>query len=125
VQALSVIGFFQANGVRVNLTLTPSSTFQMQGLAEGRFDIAMTAFDNVVAYREGQARRRSRPTPTCSPSWGGDSGFLSVMGGKGVQRFADLRGKKVSVDAFTATALPFFMKTARSPRRCSWRTCAR
>ncbi|MBV9191995.1 MAG: ABC transporter substrate-binding protein, partial [Betaproteobacteria bacterium] len=33
-------GFFQENGVRVNLTLTPSSTFQMQGLAEGKFDIA-------------------------------------------------------------------------------------
>ncbi|HEY8251551.1 MAG TPA: ABC transporter substrate-binding protein, partial [Burkholderiales bacterium] len=40
-------GFFEANGVRVALTPTPSSTFQMQGLAEGRFDIAMTAFDNV------------------------------------------------------------------------------
>ena len=26
-------GFFEANGVRVALTLTPSSTFQMQGLA--------------------------------------------------------------------------------------------
>ena len=26
-------GFFESNGVRVALTLTPSSTFQMQGLA--------------------------------------------------------------------------------------------
>ena len=47
-------GFFEQNGVRVALTATPNSTFQMQGLAEGRFDIAMTAIDNVVAYQEGQ-----------------------------------------------------------------------
>ena len=45
-------GFFEQNGARVVLTPTPSSVFQIQGLAEGRFDIAMTAIDNIVAYHE-------------------------------------------------------------------------
>ena len=89
-------GFFQANGVRVNLTLTPSSTFQMQGLAEGRFDIAMTAFDNVVAYQEGQGEAKIPENPDMFAFMGSDNGFLSVMGGKGIERFADVKGKKLS-----------------------------
>ena len=94
-------GFFEENGVRVALTDTPSSTFQMQGLAEGRFDIAMTAFDNVVAYQEGQGEVEIPPNPDMFAFLGSDNGFLSVVGGKGVKSFADLAGKKLSVDAMT------------------------
>ena len=102
-------GFFQANGVRVNLTLTPSSTFQMQGLAEGRFDIAMTAFDNVVAYQEGQGEAQIPANPDMFAFMGSDNGFLSVMGGKGIARFSDLTGKKLSVDALT-TGFAFVLR---------------
>lgn len=102
-------GFFAANGVRVTLTPTPSSTFQMQGLAEGRFDIAMTAFDNVVAYQEGQGEAEIPPNPDLYAFMGSDDGFLSVMGGKGVQRFSDLKGKKLSVDALT-TGFAFVLR---------------
>jgi ABC-type nitrate/sulfonate/bicarbonate transport system substrate-binding protein len=94
-------GFFEANGVRVVLTDTPSSTFQMQGLAEGRFDIAMTAFDNVVAYQEGQGEAAIPPNPDMFAFMGSDNGFLSVVGGRGVKSFADLQGKTLSVDALT------------------------
>jgi ABC-type nitrate/sulfonate/bicarbonate transport system substrate-binding protein len=94
-------GFFEEQGVRVVLTPTPSSTFQMQGLAEGRFDIAMTAFDNVVAYQEGQGEAEIPPNPDLFAFMGSDQGFLSVIGGKGVKTFADLKGGKLSVDAMT------------------------
>lgn len=102
-------GLFAANGVRVILTPTPSSTFQMQGLAEGRFDIAMTAFDNVVAYQEGQGEAEIPPDPDLFAFLGSDDGFLSVMGGRGVQRFSDLKGKKLSVDALT-TGFAFVLR---------------
>jgi ABC-type nitrate/sulfonate/bicarbonate transport system substrate-binding protein len=102
-------GFFQGNGVRVNLTLTPSSTFQMQGLAEGRFDIAMTALDNVVAYQEGQGEAKIPDNPDMFVFMGSDNGFLSVMGGKGIARFSDLKGKKLSVDALT-TGFAFVLR---------------
>ena len=36
------------------MTTTPSSAFQAENLINGKFHIAGTAFDNVVAYREGQ-----------------------------------------------------------------------
>ena len=47
-------GFFERNGIAVTLQPTPNSVTQMTGLAEGRFDIAITAVDNIVAYVEGQ-----------------------------------------------------------------------
>src|SRR5207253_11463339 len=47
-------GFFADNGLEVNITPTPGSVFQMQNLASGKFDIAFTNYDNVVAYMEGQ-----------------------------------------------------------------------
>jgi len=94
-------GFFEEHGVRVLLTPTPSSTFQMQGLAEGRFDIAMTAFDNVVAYQEGQGEAEIPPNPDLFAFMGSDQGFLSVIGGREVKSFKDLKGKKLSVDALT------------------------
>ena len=102
-------GFFHENGVRVSLTPTPSSTFQMQGLAEGTFDVAMTAFDNVVAYQEGQGEAKIPAEPDLFAFMGSDNGFLSVMGGKGVARFADLKGKKLSVDALT-TGFAFVLR---------------
>jgi len=94
-------GFLEENGVRVALTDTPSSTFQMQGLAEGRFDIAMTAFDNVVAYQEGQGEAQIPSNPDLFAFMGSDHGFLSVVGGRGVKTFADLKGGKLSVDAMS------------------------
>jgi ABC-type nitrate/sulfonate/bicarbonate transport system substrate-binding protein len=94
-------GFFESNGVRVVATPTPSSTFQMQGFAEGRFDIAMTAIDNVVAYQEGQGEAKIPANPDMFVFMGGDSGFLSLVGGKGVGSIAELKGKKLSVDAMT------------------------
>ena len=102
-------GFFENNGVVVALTPTPSSTFQLQGLAEGRFDIAMTAFDNVVAYQEGQGEVKIPDNPDMFAFMGSDNGFLSVMGGKGVARFSDLRGKKLGVDALT-TGFAFVLR---------------
>ena len=48
-------GFFAAEGIEVDITLTPNSTDQMRGLSQGKFDIVSTAFDNVLAWsgREG------------------------------------------------------------------------
>jgi len=73
----------------------------MQGFAEGRFDIAMTAIDNVIAYQEGQGEAKIPDNPDMFVFMGGDSGFLSLVGGKGVRNVAELKGKKLSVDAMT------------------------
>jgi len=47
-------GLFVKHGIDVVVTPTPNSVFQLTNLIGGKFDIAMTAIDNLIAYREGQ-----------------------------------------------------------------------
>ena len=41
-------GFFESHGVHCEITHTGSSTVQMQGLREGRFDVGLQLPDHVV-----------------------------------------------------------------------------
>ena len=43
-------GYFAAERIDVDATPTPSSTAQMSGLSQGKFDIISTGFDNVLAW---------------------------------------------------------------------------
>jgi ABC-type nitrate/sulfonate/bicarbonate transport system substrate-binding protein len=94
-------GFFERNGIRVILQFTPNSVAQMTGLAEGKFDIAITAVDNIVAYVEGQGEAPIGPQPDFVAFMGGDSGFLNLVVAPYVKSFRDLSGKTLSVDART------------------------
>ena len=51
---------FAANGLDVHLIPTPGSLAQMEGLIDGKFDIAMTAIDNLIAYMEGEGEAQDR-----------------------------------------------------------------
>lgn len=99
VWAAQQIGAFARNGVEVAVTPTPGSVFQLTGLVEGRFDVAITLIDNVVAYREGQGE---------VPVVGSD--LVAVMAHDTrvlpalvtlpeIRSYADLRGRTLSVDA--------------------------
>jgi ABC-type nitrate/sulfonate/bicarbonate transport system substrate-binding protein len=93
-------GFFAKHGIAPTITPTPSSAFQLQNLIEGKFDIAMTAIDNLVAYREGQGEAKVAG-PDLIAFMGGDNGFLRLVAVPEVKTFNDLRGKTLSVDALT------------------------
>ncbi|HEY0525356.1 MAG TPA: ABC transporter substrate-binding protein [Stellaceae bacterium] len=94
-------GFFARNRVAVKVTPTPSSVFQLTGLIDGKFDIAHTAIDNVVAYMEGQGEAPTNATPDLVVFMGGDNGFLRLVTVPEVKSYADLKGKELSVDALT------------------------
>jgi ABC-type nitrate/sulfonate/bicarbonate transport system substrate-binding protein len=94
-------GFFADNGIMVELQGTPDSVTQMTDFSLGRFDIAMTAFDNIVAYFEGQGQAPIGPQPEFFAFMGIDTGFLSVVASPEIKNIGDLRGKTVSVDALT------------------------
>jgi ABC-type nitrate/sulfonate/bicarbonate transport system substrate-binding protein len=94
-------GLFARHGVEVEITPTPGSVFQLTGLIEGRFDLAITLVDNIVAYREGQGE-----VPLAGPE------LIAVMASDTrvypalvtlpeVRSYADLRGRTLSVDALT------------------------
>ena len=102
-------GFFEANGVSVQLSYTPSSAALVTGLYDGRYDIAMATIDNFVAYQEGQGEAKLAGEPDFVVVMGGDGGFLSVVGRAGVKSFADLKGRTMSVDAMT-TGLAFVLR---------------
>lgn len=104
-------GFFAEEGLGVNLSFTPSSTYQMSNLIAGNYDIAMTAIDNVVAYREGQGEAYiapNRPVDVVAVL-GSDNAFLSISAQGNVRSFADLKGRTVTVDAMT-TGFAFVLR---------------
>jgi ABC-type nitrate/sulfonate/bicarbonate transport system substrate-binding protein len=94
-------GLFEKNGIRVTVQATPGSVAQMTGLSEGKFDIAMTAVDNIVAYVEGQGEAPIGPQPEFFAFMGSDTGFLSLVTAPEVKAIADLKGRTLSVDALT------------------------
>ena len=93
-------GYFASNGIDVKITPTPSSVFQLSNLIDGKFDIAITAIDNLIAYHEGQGEV-PKTDPELFAFMGGDNGFLRLVTVPEVKSFRDLRGKTLSVDAVT------------------------
>lgn len=94
-------GWFTREGIDLEVTPTPGSVFQLTGLIEGRFDIAITLIDNVVAYRSGQGE-----APVTGPDlfafMAADTRVLpTLVTLPEVRRYADLRGKVLTVDAMT------------------------
>ncbi len=94
-------GYFAQNGVEVHLTPTPGSEFQLKSLIEGKFDLGMTAIDNVIAYQEGQGEAQVEVKPELFAFMGGDNGFLRLVTVPEVKTYADLKGKVLTVDART------------------------
>jgi ABC-type nitrate/sulfonate/bicarbonate transport system substrate-binding protein len=94
-------GFFAEHGIVVEMQGTPNSVTQMTDLSERKFDIAMTAVDNIVAYVEGQGEAPIGPQSDFTAVMGSDSGFLSLVAVPSIQKIEDLAGKTLSVDAMT------------------------
>lgn len=101
--------YFAAGGIEVVVHPTPNSQFQMTNTYGGKFHIAMTAIDNVIAYQEGQG-----PAPVeladMVAVMGGDNGFLSFVTVPEIKSYAELKGKTLSVDALT-TGYAFVLRT--------------
>lgn len=94
-------GFFEANGVTVQISWTPSSAYLVSALLDDRFEIALAGIDNLVAYQEGQGEAKVADNPDLFAFLGNDNGFASVVAAPAITGFAALKGKTVSVDAMT------------------------
>lgn len=102
-------GFFAGHGVAVEITHTPNSVFLMKNLIEGKFDLTVTAMDNLVAYQEGQGEAEFAGVCDLVAFMGVDDSFQSLMAAPGIRSVADLRGKKIAVDALT-TGYAFILR---------------
>ena len=101
-------GFFKENGVSVDLTTTPSSVFQFEKFAAGEFDIAMTAYDNIVAYSEGEGAVQVPAYFDVRVIMGATQIELAFVTAPDVKQYSDLKGKTLALDAL-ATGFAFVL----------------
>lgn len=101
-------GFFEDAGLTLEIETTPSSKLQIERLVAGEYDIAATAFDNVVAYREGQGAVEFPIAPDLFVFMGATRIELSLVVAPDVREFSDLRGKPLALDAL-ATGFAFVL----------------
>lgn len=94
-------GLFAKNGIAVNLSFTPNSVEQIRNLMSGKYDLGTTAYDNVVAYQEGQGETELSTQPDLFAFMGGYSGSLRFVTSPDIKTYAALKGKTVGVDAAT------------------------
>jgi NitT/TauT family transport system substrate-binding protein len=86
----------------INLTFTPNSRAQRDGLEKGDYQIIQTAADNSIAMVELERAGAAIVA-------GGDNGFNHIIVQPEINRLADVRGKTVVVDApNTAFALMLY-----------------
>ncbi|MDH7796606.1 MULTISPECIES: ABC transporter substrate-binding protein [unclassified Beijerinckia] len=93
-------GWFRDNGIDINLSTTPNSAFQAENLASGKFHIAGTAFDNVVAYQEGQGAVPLKDTDFFA-FMGATQVELAFITQADIKSYADVRGKNLALDALS------------------------
>jgi ABC-type nitrate/sulfonate/bicarbonate transport system substrate-binding protein len=92
-------GLFEAENLDVSVEITPASIVQMQGLTTGRWDIAVTNFDNLLV----SATREGVPSVAFGVA---DRANLPFFVRPEVRGYEDLRGRPVAADAVdTAFAL--------------------
>lgn len=102
-------GLFARGGLEVTLELTPNSRAMASDLYGGRYDLALTSIDNIVAYNEGQGEAQLPGPSDFVAFFGVDDGMLSVMAAPDVAELTALRGRTVSVDAMT-TGFAFVLR---------------
>ena len=92
-------GLFARQQLAVKVSPTPNSVVLIQSLAGDEEDIAMAAFDNVVAYQEGQGELQLSVTPDFFAFMGFSQGTVRLVVGPDINGYDDLRGKTLGVDA--------------------------
>lgn len=100
-------GFFAAEGLAVEIAITPSSVFQAEKMAAGEFEIAFTAFDNVVAYSEGQGAKPGLDPDYCVIA-GATQLELGLIVAPEIETHMQLAGKSIALDAL-ATGFAFVL----------------
>ncbi len=114
-------GHYAAQGLNLAFQRTTGSREQMQELMAGRHQFCSTAFDNIIAYTEGQGADQL-PDFDLKAIMGVHSGLNSVVAVPDVKSYADLKGRPMAVDSPKsgyATALYEIIrrKTGMEPER--------
>lgn len=91
-------GLFAKGGIEIKLVATPGSVYQMQNMMNGKYNLASTSIDNIIAYYEGQGDVNIDNFDVVAVG-GVHSGLNSVVGRPEIKSYKDIKGKPVAVDA--------------------------
>ena len=92
-------GLFARERLAVKLSPTPNSVALVQSLINDEEDIALAAFDNVVAYQERQGEVNLPAAPDFFAFMGFSHGTVRLVVSPSIKNYEDLRGKTLAVDA--------------------------
>ncbi len=92
-------GLFAREKLAVKVSPTPNSVELIQSLIKNEEDVATAAFDNVVAYQEGQGEVKLSTAPDLFAFMGFSRGTVRLVVSPDVKDYDDLRGKTLAVDA--------------------------
>lgn len=95
------LGIFARHNLAIERTITPTSTFQITRLAAGEFDVAIGAFDNIVAFQEDQGAEPLED-PDLFAFMGVARMNLQLVVQPDIQSYDDLKGKTFAVDAVSS-----------------------
>jgi ABC-type nitrate/sulfonate/bicarbonate transport system substrate-binding protein len=91
-------GLFAREGLKVTFDRTKGSREQIRDMMEGKYQFATTAFDNIVAYTEGQGRD-TFDNFDIAAIMGSHNGFNSVVVRPEIKSYQDIKGKALAVDS--------------------------
>jgi ABC-type nitrate/sulfonate/bicarbonate transport system substrate-binding protein len=94
-------GIFAKQGLEVHLNPITSSVAQITGMMDGKFDLGLTALDNVIAYDAGQGAAPLKEKADLFAFMGGEGGGLHLITTREVKTIEALKGKPLAVDAKT------------------------
>ncbi|MGY8632054.1 ABC transporter substrate-binding protein [Bradyrhizobium sp. 14AA] len=92
-------GYLDHAGIELDFQTTPSSVFQFEQFGTGKFDVAFTAFDNVVAYSEKQGVAMLPTQHDYRAVMGCTQLALSFVVSPHIRTPADVEGRSLAVDA--------------------------
>jgi len=91
-------GIFAKHGLEIKLDRTEGSVVQIQNIMAGKYQLATTSIDNIIAYAEGQGDVAIDNFDMVA-FMGVHSGLNSVVTRPEIKTYADIKGKAVAVDA--------------------------
>jgi ABC-type nitrate/sulfonate/bicarbonate transport system substrate-binding protein len=92
-------GLFARERLAVTMSPAPNSVVLFQSLINDEQEIALAAYDNVVAYQEGQGEVELSATPDFFAFMGFSRGTVRLVVSPDIKGYDDLRGKTLAVDA--------------------------
>ena len=91
-------GFFAREKLDVHLDPIHGSVEQINGMMSGKYDIGLTALDNIIGYDAGQGSSEVKQPTDLFAFMGGEQLAMQFIAAPYIKKIEDLKGKTLAVD---------------------------